>query len=84
MEHSGVTLSRTRKDSKKSHRTVLEVVKRNESMFDLFLNQELDRTRIPEQGLPKELCVRFGFCGEEYNSILNEVNQNGRKTVVFG
>jgi len=48
------------------------------------LNRKLDRNDIPETWLPERLCVRFGFCGEEYDSIPREVNQNGRATVVFG
>lgn len=59
------------------------VVKRNDGTFDLFLNRELDHKNIQEAWLPEHLCVRFGFCGEEYDSILREVNQNGRATIVF-
>jgi hypothetical protein len=58
-------------------------VRREDGTFDLFLNRKLDRSRIQEQWLPEELCVRFGFCGEEYDSILREVDQNGRTTVEF-
>ena len=75
-------MSRTRKDSPTTKR-VLEVVKRGDGTFDLFLNRKLDRNRISEMWLPDELCVRFGFCGDEYDSILRDVNQNGRATVVF-
>jgi hypothetical protein len=75
-------VSRTRKDAQNAS-TALEVVKRDDGTFDLLLNHKLDCSRIPEAGLPKELCVRFGFCGKEYDSILREVNQNGRTTVVF-
>jgi hypothetical protein len=75
-------VSRTRKDSPITKK-VLEVVKRNDGTFDLFLNRNLDRNRIPEMSLPDELCVRFGFCGDEYESILREVNQNGRARVEF-
>ena len=76
-------MSRTRKDSKQITNTVLEVVKKNDRTFDLFLNRELDHKNIPQAWLPEQLCVRFGFCGEEYDSILREVNQNGRETIVF-
>jgi hypothetical protein len=76
-------VSRTQKDSKQTKNTVLEVVKKNDGTFDLFLNRELDHKNIPEAWLPEQLCVRFGFCGEEYDSILREVNQNGRATIVF-
>jgi hypothetical protein len=75
-------MSRTRKDSPITN-TVLELVKRDDGTFDLFLNGKLDRNQILETWLPDDLCVRFGFCGDEYDSILREVNQNGRATVEF-
>ena len=76
-------MSRTQKDSNQTANTVLEIVKTDDGTFDLFLNRKLDRSRVPESWLPDELCVRFGFCGEEYESILRDVTQNGRTTVVF-
>jgi len=51
--------------------------------FDLFLNGKLDRSNVSEQYLNDELCVRFGFCGEEYDAILNQVKQKGRAEVRF-
>jgi hypothetical protein len=79
----GDALSRTRKDSRKSTNRVLEVVKRDDGTFDLFMNGEIDRGRIPEDGLNEQLCVRFGFCGKEYDSILLELVENGRKKLFF-
>ena len=76
-------MSRTRKDSRKSTNRVLEVVRRDDGTFDLFMNGELDRGRIPEDGLDEQLCVRFGFCGEEYDSIPLELLENGRKKLFF-
>jgi hypothetical protein len=76
-------LSRTRKDSRKSTNRVLEVVRRDDGTFDLFMNGELDRGRIHEDGLNEQLCVRFGFCGKEYESILLELAEYGRKKLFF-
>jgi hypothetical protein len=73
-------MSRTRKDSRQG--TVIELVKRSDGAFDLFLNRELDREGIHEDGLMDVLCVRFGYCGEEYDSTLHEVNQNGRAKMI--
>lgn len=75
-------MSRTGKDANQNVSRSLEAVKRDDGTFDRLLNK-LDRSRIPEAWLPEELCVRFGFCGEEYDSILREVAQNGKTTVVF-
>jgi hypothetical protein len=63
--------------------TVLELVKREDGTFDLFLNRKLDQSQKPESALPAWLCVRFGFCADEYDSILLEVHQDGRKEIVF-
>ena len=82
--YRGCPVSRTRRDSNQIKNTVLEIVKKDGGISDLFLNRKLDRNDIPETWLPERLCVRFGFCGEEYDSIPGEVNQNGRATVVFG
>jgi len=70
-------MGRTYKDVKQNR--VLEVVKREDGTFDLFLNRRLFRGKVHEEGLPQELCVRFGYCGEEYDSILRAVDEFGRK-----
>jgi hypothetical protein len=79
----GDPVSRTRKDSRKVTNRVLEVVRRDDGTFDLFMIGKLDRERIPKDGLDEQLCVRFGFCGEEYGSILHELAENGRKKLFF-
>ena len=76
-------MSRTRKDSAENRNRILEVVKKDDGTFDLFLDHKLDRSGIPETWLPDELCFRFGFCGQEYRSILRELNQIGRTTLRF-
>jgi hypothetical protein len=79
----GDAVSRTRKDSRKSANRVLEVVRMDDGTFDLFMNGKLDRGRIHKNGLNEQLCVRFGFCGDEYDSILRELVENGRKKLFF-
>jgi len=76
-------MSRTRKDSAGMKDTVLEVVKRDDGNFDLFLNHKLDHSQTPESSIPEWRCVRFGFCGDEYVSILREVELNGRATIIL-
>jgi hypothetical protein len=76
-------VSRPPKDSKAINSTVLEVVRKYDAGFDLSLNRTLNRNNVPEAWLRAELCERFGFWGEEQDSILREVNRNGRTTVVF-
>jgi hypothetical protein len=79
----GDPVSRTRKDSSKATNRVLEVVRRDDGRFDLFMNGELYRERVHEDGLNEQLCVRFGFCGKEYDLILHELAENGRKKLFF-
>ena len=50
-------MSRTQEDSNQTKNTVLDVVKKNDGTFDLFLNRELDHKNIPEAWLPEQLCV---------------------------
>ena len=78
-------MSRTRKDSNQTTttKTVLDLVKMDDGTFDLFLNGRLDRSHVAEKWLPDELCVRFGFCGEEYDAILHDAKQDGRTTISF-
>jgi hypothetical protein len=69
-------MSRTRKDSRQE--TVFEIIKRDDATFDLFLNRELDRERIHEDGLSDVICVRFGYCADEFDAFLSELNQDER------
>jgi hypothetical protein len=75
-------LGRTYKDSRRQG-TVVEVLKRTDGAFDLFINRKLDREGVHEDGLPAELCVRFGYCGQEYDDLLKQLHQSGRVEVSF-
>ena len=78
-------MSDTRKHSaaRKTANSILELVKRADGDFDLFLNGTLHGGKIEEKWLPEELCVRFGFCGEECAAILSEANGSGRSKIAF-
>ena len=78
-----VQLTRTRKDRHDTNLRSLEIVKKDDGTFDLFYNGVLKRIAIPEKWLNEELCAGYGFCGQEYDSILQDVTQHGRATVVF-
>jgi len=73
-------MSHTGKDSRQNTNSVVEVVRRDDGTFDLFLNHEIDRSRIPEEWLSDEVCARWGFCGEEFTLILREIEEHGRAT----
>lgn len=75
-------MSRTRKDSLTSPvRRELEIVKNDDHTFDLFSDGKQTHAAISERLLNEELCVRYGYCGQEFNSIVEEVNLKGRKTL---
>jgi len=83
MVHSGIIsagsliVGRTYKDAKQNR--VLEVFKREDGTFDLFVNRRLYVGRVSEERLPWELCVRFGYCQDEYEPIRRELIENGKK-----
>ena len=76
-------MSQTRKDLRHGSPTVLLVVGRDDGNFDLFVNGKLEHSCVEERWLPEQLCVRYGFCGQEYEQILREVAQNGKKEIRF-
>lgn len=76
-------MSRTKKDSNKRRDTVIEVVKVGDDAFDLVLNHEVYRANAPLSALPEWLCVRYGFCGDEYKAIIRDIDRDGRKVIVL-
>jgi hypothetical protein len=78
-------MGRTHKDSARSRSGggSFEVVKRDDGYFDLFHNRRLEHAAVPESGLQDFVCVRFGFCADEYEAIMAEVGRTGRKFVEF-
>ena len=73
---------RTQKDSRDKTRTVCEIVQSGNDAFDIFVNGELTRHYDSENWLRYDLCVRWGYCGEEVEPILTEIKLNGRKSFV--
>jgi hypothetical protein len=74
-------MSDTRKDSRRMKDTVIEVVLRDDGDFDLLLDHSECRSKAPESEVNKFLCVRFGFCGGEYDSLMQELRRVGRITI---
>jgi hypothetical protein len=68
-------MGRTRKS-----KTIIKVVKVSEGTYELFLNGRLDRSNISDRYLVDELCVRFGYCGSEFDEILELISKNGEAT----
>jgi hypothetical protein len=76
-------MSQTRKDSFKHAFHGLEIVKNQDGTFEFFLDRERMHSGMSLRSLEEELCVRFGYCGQEFVSILEEVERDGRKTMLL-
>jgi hypothetical protein len=75
-------MSRMQKDSRDKTGTVCAIVRTGTDTFDIFVNGELIRHFDSENWLRHDLCVRWGYCGEEVEPILTEIKLNGRKLFV--
>ena len=76
-------MSRTRQDARRQLGTEIEVVKVGRDAFDLWINHEVFLRSTSETALRERLCVRFGFCGHEYEAILQEIESKGKKVIVL-
>jgi len=78
-------MSRTLKDgrARRTGNSVLEIVKREDGALDLFMNKEVLQLNVQRSWLAEWLCVRFGFCGEEYSSAVGELDCTGHLTLTF-
>jgi hypothetical protein len=81
-----VAMSRTSKDSRHITKTILKIVKRADGKFDLFFNGNLSLERLEEVWLRKELCERFGYCGNGDKELLRmmvELHREGTTKATF-
>ena len=62
---------------------VWEFLKREDGSYAVFRNSKLLSDSISEEKRESELCVRFGFCGQEYDEIVRQLSQSGRCTLVL-
>jgi len=78
-------MSQTHRDSTrlKNRGVRLEVIRKRDGTFDLFCNNKLDQSGIIEKWLPETLCVSYGFCGQECENIMSQVNESGRTIVIL-
>lgn len=77
-------MSGTRKDErfKKTVVNTLQVLKNADGTYEVIWRGELVRSRVCDEWLHEELCVGYGFCGEEFEEILQQLNRSGRATVI--
>jgi hypothetical protein len=78
-------MSKTFKDSarKTTSKSVIEVVANGDGTFEIILSQEAVRTGVEKKWLNDELCVKYGFCGDEFDAIMRQLAECGRASIVF-
>jgi hypothetical protein len=58
-----------------------EFVRNKNGSYAVFNDGKLLSDAIPEERLKDEFCIRFGFCGHEYEGIVRELRQFGKCTL---
>ncbi len=62
---------------------IWEFLRKENGTYAVIHNGELQSDSISKERLEKELCVRFGFCGQEYEKIIRQLEQSGKCTMVL-
>jgi len=60
---------------------VWEFVRNQNGSYAVFHNGKLLSDGISEERREDEFCVRFGFCGHEYQEIVRQLRQSGKCTL---
>ena len=60
---------------------IWEFLKKPDGTYAVYHNDNLLSDSIPEMRLNEEICVRYGFCGHEYQAIWGQLGHCGRCTV---
>jgi hypothetical protein len=77
-------MSRTAKDERRRRtiRNVCEIVRRPDGSFDIFNNEELAQSSIPDKWLADQFA-RYGICGEEFKNARRELAESGKVKLVY-
>ncbi len=62
---------------------VWEFLRKEDGSYAVFHDGKLLSDSIPEERRESEFCVRFGFCAEEYEEIVRELEPAGKCTLVI-
>ena len=60
---------------------IWEFLRRQDGTYAVSHGGNLLSDSIPEERLEHEICVRFGFCGREYDDIRSHLDRSGKCTV---
>lgn len=75
-------MSKTDIDSAKNRQRDIEV-RQVEDTFDVLQNGKIICTRVSERTLNDILCAKWGYCGPEFDQILEEVRSVGHKAFLL-
>jgi len=60
---------------------IWEFLKKPDATYAVSHNGKILSDSILEKNLNDELCIRYGFCGHEYDAICGQLNRSGKCTV---
>jgi hypothetical protein len=62
---------------------VWQIVQGEKGEFEILKNGETVKSAVPDRWLEDELA-RYGFCGEEYRGIRDQLAKSGKAVVDLG
>jgi hypothetical protein len=75
-------MGKTNRDTQHFGRRI-DITRQDDGSFDLFLDEALQHSGFTEEQLAYELCVRFGYCQDEFLPIHDSLKQTGRAQLVY-
>jgi hypothetical protein len=60
---------------------IWEFLRKPDGTYAVSHNGKMLSDSIPEKNLNDELCVRYGFCGHEYDAIFGRLTRSSKCTV---
>ena len=60
---------------------IWEFLRESDGTYAVYHNGNLLSDSIPAKSLNDAVCVRYGFCGHEYEAICSQLNRSGKCTV---
>ena len=60
---------------------IWEFLRKPDGTYAVSHNGKVLSDSIPEKNLNDELCIRYGFCGHEYDAIFSQLARSGTCTV---
>ena len=62
---------------------IWEIIKKDDGTYDIVKDGTVLDADIPDRWLEEHLCVRYGFCGQEYAYIRSKLNESGKAKFEF-